>query len=85
MMSLPVWPGEGGVCPREGLCLERSLSQVRGGSVQGGLCLWGSVSRGVSVQGFSIQGAVRGVSVQGDLCLGGLCPGVFVHGDPPLR
>ena len=60
-------------------------------SVHGVLCpgvfVWGSLSRGISVQEVSVQGFLsRRVSVQGGLCpwaslssgglcLGGLCPG----------
>ena len=40
--------------------------------VQGGLCLGGSLSRRVSVQGVSVQGSLSG---RGALCLGGACPG----------
>ena len=90
----------GGLCPWRGLCAGvlcagRSLSGgfcpegSLGVSVQGGLCPGGSLSRGISVQGFSIQGdlclgwgslfrgsSVWGFSVQGvDHCPGGLCLG----------
>ena len=67
----------------------RFWSLPRGIYVQRVLCLGGSLSRGVSVRGISIQG----ISVQGVLCLGGslsrgvclvgfcpggLCPGSFL-------
>ena len=70
---------QGSLCPG-GLCL---VDLCPGVSVQGGLCLRGSLSRGLSVQQKFVQGGFCpvGISVQGvlclweGLCLGGLCPG----------
>ena len=58
-----------------GFCPGGSLSGGGGisVSVQGGICLGGSLSRGVSV-----QGGLCPVS----LCPGGLCPGGLCQGDP---
>ena len=57
----------GGLCPgvSESLCPGSLWESLSGRvSVQGGLCLGGSLSRGIFVQG-----------VSGSLCLGGVCPG----------
>ena len=81
------------VCPLGG----GGVSVQGEGSLSGGLCPGGSLSRGlyprgVSVQGVSIQGGLcprgslsKGVSVQGGLCSRGVSVqgGVFVWETPP--
>ena len=70
--------GGGGLCP----------SMHYRSHDQGGLCLGGSLYKGVSVWGISVQGGLcpggslsRGGSVQGGLCPGGaLSRGVSVQG-----
>ena len=69
-MSVPGGRGVsgGGLCPAVSLCLEELIRtegglcprvSVRQGSVQGGLCPVGCLSRQGSVQGVSVQGGLR--------------------------